>query len=177
MHRVDHAIASLNDRFEQTHFVTEIFYFLLSQENLLQAFNENNILDSGKTFHDKLGDTDPFEMKEELERFVHVINESNESLKTTKDFLNYICEKHLLEVYPNLFIVLRVVMTCPIFAACAKRSFSKLKLIKTIHRSTTMDDRLASMTLISIESACVGSLDYKDIIDVLATAKARKKFF
>ena len=40
------AIASLNDRFEQTHFVTEIFYFLLSQENLLQAFNENNILDA-----------------------------------------------------------------------------------------------------------------------------------
>ena len=46
LHLVDHAIASLNDRFEQTHFVTEIFNFLLSQENLLQAFNENNILDA-----------------------------------------------------------------------------------------------------------------------------------
>ena len=45
---VDHATASLNDRFEQTHFVTEIFNFLLSQENLLQAFNENNILDACK---------------------------------------------------------------------------------------------------------------------------------
>ena len=86
LHLVDHAIASLKDRFEQTHFVTKIFYFLLRQENLLQAFNENNILDACKTFHDKLGDTDPFEMKE-LERFVHGINENKESLKTTRHFL------------------------------------------------------------------------------------------
>ena len=56
--------------------MTEIFNFLLSQENLLQAFNENNILDACKTFHDRLGDIDPFEIKEELGRFVHVINEN-----------------------------------------------------------------------------------------------------
>ena len=123
LHLVDHAIASLNDRFEQTHFVTEIFNFLLSQENFLQAFNENNILDACKTFHDKLGDIDPFKMKEELGCFVHVINENKESLKTIRDFLNHICKKQLLEVYPNLFIALRVVMTCPISAASGERSF------------------------------------------------------
>ena len=176
LHLVDHAIASLNDRFERTHFVTEIFNFLLSQENLLQAFNENNILDACKTFHDKLGDIDPFEIKEELECFLHIVNENKESLKTTRDFLNYICNKHLLEDYPNLFIALRVVMTCPISAGSAERSFSKLKLITAFHRSTTMDDRLTLLALISIESACVRSLDYNDIIDVFATAKARKKF-
>ena len=79
----------MNDRIEQTHCVTAIFNFLLSQENLLQAFNENNILDACKTFYDKLGDMDPFERKEKLGRFVHVINENKESLKTLRDFLNY----------------------------------------------------------------------------------------
>ena len=48
----------------QTHFVNEIFNFLLNQENLLQAFNENNIFDACKTFYDKLGNIDSFEMKE-----------------------------------------------------------------------------------------------------------------
>ena len=66
--------------------MTEIFNFLLSQENLLQAFNENNILDACKTFHDKLGDIDPFEIKEELGRFAHVINE-NKVLKQQEIFL------------------------------------------------------------------------------------------
>ena len=98
---VDHGIASMNDRFEQTHFVTEIFNFVLSQENLLQAFNENNILDVCKTFHDKLGDIDPFEIKEELGRFVHVINENKESLKTIRDFLNYICKKTIIGSLPK----------------------------------------------------------------------------
>ena len=133
LHLVDHAIASLNDRFEQTHFVTEIFNFLLSQEYLLQAFNESNILDACKTFHDKLGDIDSFEIKEKLGRFVHVINENKESLKTIRDFPNYIRKKqlHVLKVCPNLFIALRVLMTCLISAAGAERSFSKL--IKTFH--------------------------------------------
>ena len=173
-HLVDHAIASLNDRFEQTYFVTEIFNFLLSQANLLQVFNENNIIDACETLHDKLRDIDLFEIKEERGRFVHVINENKESLKTIRDFLNYIWKKKLLEVYPNLFIALRVQMTCFISAASAERSFSKL--IKTFHRSTTMDDRLTSLALIFNESACVRSLDYNDIVDVFAIAKARKNF-
>ena len=52
----------------------------------------------------------------------------------------------------------------------------RVKLIKTFHRSTSMDDRLTSLDLLSIGRACVRSLDCNDIIDVLATAKARKKF-
>ena len=66
-------------------------------------------------------------------------------------------------------------MTCPISAGSAERSFSKR--IETFHRSTTMDDTLTSLALISIKSACVRSLDYNDIIDVFATAKARNKSF
>ena len=67
--------------------MTEIFNFLLSQENFLQACNEINILDVCKTFHDKLEDIDSCEMKEELELFVHVINENTESLKQQEIFL------------------------------------------------------------------------------------------
>ena len=67
-------------------------------------------------------------------------------------------------------------MICPISAASAEKSFRKLKLIKTFHRSTTMDDRLTSLALISIKNACVGGLDYNSIIDVFATKKVRKKF-
>ena len=119
-----------------------------------------------------MGDIDPFELKDELKRFVNVIKTHRDSLKTTRDFLDYIFKKGLLEVYPNLFIALRVVMTCPISVASAERSFSTLKLIKTFHRSTIMDDRLSSLAILSVENACVRSLDYNGIIDAFATAKA-----
>ena len=71
-------------------------------------------------------------MKDELVRFSLVIRKQN-TLKTAKDFLNYICMKHLMEVYPNLFIALRVLLTCPLSIAGTERSFSKLKLIKTFN--------------------------------------------
>ena len=100
------------------------------------------------SFNDTMRDIDPFELKDELKRFVNVIETHQDSLKTTRDFLNYICKKGLLEVYSNLFIALRVVMTCHISDASAERSFSTLKLIKTFHRSTIMDDRLSSLAII-----------------------------
>ena len=174
---VDRAIASLKDGFEQMHSVAEIFNFLFSQESLLKACDDNTLLDECISFNNTMGDIDPFELKNELKRFVNVIKTHRDSLKTTRDFLDYICKKGLLEVYPNLFIALRVVMTCPISVASAERSFSTLKLIKTFHRSTIMDDRLSSLAILSVENACVRSLDYNGIIDAFATAKARNKNF
>ena len=173
---VDRAIESLKDRFTKMHDVVEIFNFLLNQQNLLKE-SECNSFNSCQKFEEKLGDIDSLEMKDELVRFALLIKENKKTLKTAKDFLNYICMKHLMEVYPNLFIALRVLLTCPLSIAGAERSFSKLKLIKTFNRSTMMDDRLSSLAIISIESDCARSLDYNHVIDVFAAEKARNKSF
>ena len=89
---VDRAIASLKDRFEQMHSLAKIFNFVFSQESLLKAFDDNILLDACISFNDTMGDTDPFELKYELKRFVNVIKTHQDSLKTTRDFL---CKLHL----------------------------------------------------------------------------------
>ena len=159
------------------HSVAEIFNFFFSQASLLKASDDNTLLDACISFKDTMRDIDPFEPKDELKRFVNVIKTHQDSHKTTRDFLNYICKKGLREVYPNLFIVLRMVMTCPISVASAERIFSTIKLIRIFHRSTIMDDRLSSLAILSAENACVRNLDHNGIIDAFATAKARKKNF
>ena len=61
-------------------FVTEIFNFLLlPKKTSCKHLIKTKFFDACKTFHDKLGDIDPFEMKEELNRFEHVINENKGS--------------------------------------------------------------------------------------------------
>ena len=85
--------------------------------------------------------------------------------------------KHFMEVYPNLFIALKILFTCPLSKAVAERSFSKLKLIKTFHQLTMMNDRLSSLANISIESDCAWSLNYEHVIDVFAAERARKNRF
>jgi hypothetical protein len=58
-----------------------------------------------------------------------------------------------------------------------ERSFSKLKLIKSYLHSTTEENRLNHLILLSVEHKLTKTLDYDDVIDSFAEKKARKKVF
>jgi len=76
------------------------------------------------------------------------IDDSQSILKTYQIFIN----KGLLNIFPNLFSVLKIGVTLPISSASPERTFSKLKLIKTRLRSTMIQDRLEDLMIISCES-------------------------
>nr|XP_047129467.1 uncharacterized protein LOC124809423 [Hydra vulgaris] len=139
------------------------------------AYKDNTLLLKCQNFHNKMSDIDPFEMEMELKRFIHLVLENDEKLKTAIHFLNYINSKCLQEVYPNVAIALRVLLTCPVTAATAERSFSKLKLIKNFHRSTRTQDRLSSLAMLSIESDCARKINCDHLIEVFADSKVRRK--
>jgi len=66
-----------------------------------------------------------------------------------------------------------VYLTVAVSIASCERSFSKLRLIKSYLRSTMGDDRLSSLTILSIESDFVEKLNRDDIISDFASMKAR----
>ena len=68
-------------------------------------------------------------------------------------------------------------VTIPVTTASAKRSFSKLKLIKTYLRNSMGLDRLRNLAFLSIENSMTRSLNFNDVIDAFAEQKARKKNF
>lgn len=61
--------------------------------------------------------------------------------------------------------------------AKGERSFSKLKLIETYLRSTILDEKLSNLAITSIENEIAQSLNYTDLIENFASAKARKVNF
>ena len=65
----------------------------------------------------------------------------------------------------------------PITVASGERSFSKLKLIKTYLRSTVSQERLNSLSMLSIESEIAKAIDFKNILNDFANKKARKVCF
>lgn len=79
--------------------------------------------------------------------------------------------------FPNLTIALRIMLTIPVISACAKRSFSKLKLIKNYSRNSLSQEKLSVLALISIEDEISSTIDYKNLIDNFASKKSRKKKF
>jgi len=83
----------------------------------------------------------------------------------------------LHEVFPNVSVAFRVVLTILVTVASGGRSFSKLKLIKTFLRSSMKEDKLNSLALLSIENVVASELDYASLNTKFAAMKARRMSF
>jgi len=70
--------------------------------------------------------------------------------------------------------VLRIFLTISVITASCEKSFSKLKLIKNSLWSTTEQERLTSMAILSIEHDFARKIWYEEIFDELTTLKTRK---
>ena len=173
---VDQAIMSIKERFNLLREVSSAFSFLYTRDKLLLVQQENALLTCCKEFQKKFGDIDSDEMSAELQRFVLILQKKR-NLNTAQDFLNYLLKTHLFELYPNVYIALRILLTCPVTIASAERSFSKLKLIKTFNRTSMTDSRLSSLAMLSIENDCARSLDYDNVITAFANKKVRSRLF
>uniref|UniRef100_A0A8C6WW11 TTF-type domain-containing protein n=1 Tax=Neogobius melanostomus TaxID=47308 RepID=A0A8C6WW11_9GOBI len=105
------------------------------------------------------------------EFFLHLIDTALVTM------LNHIYKENVLDVYPNLSIALRLLLTLPVTVASGERSFSALKLIKTYLRTTMSQERLSALALLSIEQKVWKTLDMESVIARFAEAKARKVRF
>ena len=96
------------------------------------------------------------------------------SKMTTLELLFFLEEKKQKEVYPNMWIALRIAVTTPVTVASAERSFSKLKLIINYMRSTMSQERLSGLALISINQEVSKRISYDETIDAFAARKSRR---
>jgi hypothetical protein len=82
--------------------------------------------------------------------------------------------KDLKSVFPNIDIMLRIYLCMMVSNCSGERSFSKLKIIKNRLRTTLGQEKLNWLSLMSIESDVLRSVDFRDIIKDFANSKARK---
>ena len=104
---------SIKERFNLLREVSSAFSFLYTRDKLLLVQQENALLICWKEFQKKFGDIDSDEMSAELQRFVLILQKKR-NLNTAQDFLNYLLKTHLFELYPNVYIALRILLTCPV---------------------------------------------------------------
>ena len=126
---------------------------------------------NGKESEELYSDINCEELYQELKMFSRTMPEEGGGVaKALKDMVS----KELSDVYPNLFVAIRVLLTIPVAVASAERSFSKLKLIKTYLRSTMSQERLSALAILSIERELSTKLNYSSIINDFSEAKSRK---
>ncbi|XP_008186326.1 zinc finger MYM-type protein 1-like [Acyrthosiphon pisum] len=172
---IDQATSSVENRFKQIESYKDYFGFLF-RIGKLRYMNDDNLMKYCKELEINLKDgnskdIDFMELYNELVNFRLIINEETTPLEALSVL------KYSSECFPNIGIALRILLTIPVTSACAERSFSKLKLIKTYLRNKLSQENISGLSIISIEKDISESLNYDDIINQFAAKKSRKVMF
>ncbi|XP_050546739.1 zinc finger MYM-type protein 1-like [Daktulosphaira vitifoliae] len=88
----------------------------------------------------------------------HLKSLSDGITKTIQEICMFIRQKNLQSIYPYIDIALRMLLCTPISNCSTERSFSTLKRIKSYLRSSTSEDRLNNLALLSIEAANLANI-------------------
>lgn len=171
---VDSALVSLEERFETLNHVKNKFGILLNFSKVHEMSKDDlqkQCCLIQETLTDKgTSDIDGIEMMQEIINLPQV----STTMTTAMEMLHFLHDNQLQEVYPNLWIAVRIALTLPVTVASAERSFSKLKLIKTYLRSSMGQERLSGLAVISINAELAKKLSYDDLINEFAAKKCRR---
>ncbi|KAK0147356.1 Zinc finger MYM-type protein 1 [Merluccius polli] len=171
---VDCSIQSLEDRFKSLGEVKANFGVLLNFNSFPhKVLRDQCELLGEKLSYDEETDVDGSSLAVEIES-LPVLPKPR---MTAFELLTYLSENEMCELYPNLWVALRIACTLPVTVATAERSFSKLKLIKTYLRSTMAQERLSGLAVISINNKVSQAISYNDVISDFDSRKARKERF
>jgi hypothetical protein len=124
---------SLESRFEELQVFKNIFGFLLSSRTL-KSLDDIELTDCCIKFDkifsfDNSSDVDLNDLISELKVLQLILPDRQMSAIEIFEFVREV------DIYPNVCIAYRILFTMPVNVASAKRSFSKLKLLKNYLRS------------------------------------------
>lgn len=108
-----------------------------------------------------------------------VIKHDLTSKMTIRQFFELLINKYAcMEVdFSEVYAAFLLFFILPVTVATLERSFSKLKILKNCMRSTTSEQRLRNLAILSIEYKSASALDLQDLINRFANAKVRKRPF
>ncbi|KAJ8957584.1 hypothetical protein NQ318_020625 [Aromia moschata] len=93
------------------------------------------------------------------------------------NFYRILVDNNFGAAFPNIEITLRMYLVLMVANCTGERSFSKMNIIKNRLRTTMTQKRLAYLSVLSIESDLLREMDFEEIINDLASKKARKVSF
>ena len=67
----------------------QFLIFIAIKKNLSQTYEQNRLPSACQNFYKIMGDIDPLEMNDELERFVVIARKNKKDFKTANAFLTY----------------------------------------------------------------------------------------
>lgn len=173
---IDRMHTEMGERFIRLRNLDSKFGFLLDTKELLTTSNEADIKErciDVANFYDT--DLDGLELFSEIVDCRMLLKTRVDvTITTPQELLCFIVQYGDESVFPNLRVGLQILLTIAVSIASCERSFSKLKLILSYLRTSMGQKRLSALTLLSVEQEATNKINFDEIIDQFAAAKARK---
>jgi hypothetical protein len=160
---LDEIIAYINKRIESLKTIIDIFSvlweFKYMTEGEIKLKSRNLVLKYNNNLQKDLVD--------ELQslNIVHATNFGHKQLNPI-ELLNHLQKTNLANMFSNLCIALRLFLTIPATVASAERSFSTLKKVKNVLRSTMTQQRLSSLGVLAVKAQMAKTIDMDGTIDL-----------
>ncbi|CAF1475900.1 unnamed protein product, partial [Adineta ricciae] len=155
---IDAVLIELNDRFSVHNLAVLAGMSALCPDS--DTFLQINIL---KAFAVQMK-ADFSSLSNEMQVIKPMIKDTNTKLENIIDFYSYLLP--LKQAFPIIISLIIAAMTIPVSSTTCERTFSKMKLIKTITRNTMSDNRLSDLCVLAVERDFV--VDFEKLIDDFA---------
>ncbi|CAM4484310.1 unnamed protein product [Caretta caretta] len=156
---MDKAISAFDERFNTLRAHQEQFGFLYDITKFNEIGKQEQLMTNCKNLESLLKHGDSFdlnglELYEELSTLSSVLPHA----KSVMDIVQFIHTSKLVDIYPNMYIAIRILLTFPVTVASGEWSFSKLKLIKNYLCFTMSQECLTGLAVLAIEQDITLSL-------------------
>lgn len=90
------------------------------------------------------------------------------------DFLQFICDRDMKGTLPEITKLLKLILAMPVTSVPDNNLFSCLNRVETILKTTTAEERLPNLFLVSMEKELAANVDHEQVIRFFAEMKDRK---
>lgn len=102
-------------------------------------------------------------------------NSTNEKCNLSKQKI-ILLQRYYNDIFPNVCIAYRLFLTILVANCEAERSFSVLKRIKNLYRSSMLDSCLSSLSRLAIKTELLKTLDFDDVLESLWKKMSEETF-
>ena len=166
---IDSLTSNLEKRTSAYEKINDNFGFLVNIQTIANVELKDHCSNLAQIYKKDINENELFF---ECQQFKYNISKDEHSFT---EFYSTLKRDHLESTFPNIEISLRIFLSMMVSNCTGERSFSKLKLIKNELRSTMLQERLNCLSLMSIESDVLLTIDFDDIIKEFSRKKSRKR--